>query len=83
MLGLRLPIASYGAPGHQANVLVEKHDKRHSEEPSDMAILFAFNNRDCHAVARNDKNVTFSTLPELWANRPSSIYKELPIIGLP
>jgi hypothetical protein len=33
---------------------VEKHNKRHSEERSDVAISLAFNIRDCHAVARND-----------------------------
>jgi len=43
--------------------LVEKHNKRHSEERSDVAISLAFNIGDCHAVARNDENGTFSTGP--------------------
>jgi membrane fusion protein (multidrug efflux system) len=49
--------------------LVEKHNKRHSEERSDVAISLAFNIRDCHAVARNDENRTFSTRPKGWATR--------------
>ena len=43
--------------------LVEKHNKRHSEERNDVAISLVFNIRDCHAVARNDENSTFSTGP--------------------
>jgi hypothetical protein len=31
-----------------------------------VAISLAFNIRDCHAVARNDENGTFSTGPLLW-----------------
>jgi hypothetical protein len=45
---------------------VEKHNKRHSEERSDVAISLAFNIRDCHAGARNDENRTFSTGPKKW-----------------
>jgi len=29
-----------------------------------VVISLTFNIRDCHAVARNDKNGTFSTLPQ-------------------
>jgi hypothetical protein len=43
--------------------VLKKHEKRHSEARGDVAISLAFNIRDCHAVARNDENRTFSTGP--------------------
>jgi hypothetical protein len=46
---------------HQGTV--KKPTKRHREERSDVAISLVFNIRDCHAVARNDENRTFSTPP--------------------
>jgi len=45
--------------------LVEKYNKRHNEERSDVTIALAFNIRGCHAVARDDENRTFSTCPGL------------------
>ena len=43
--------------------LVEKHNKRLSEERSDLAISLAFNTGDCHAVAHNDEDGTLSLAP--------------------
>jgi hypothetical protein len=66
--------------------LVEKHNKRHSEERSDVAISLAFNIRDCHAVARNDENRTFSTNPKLWGTHASGGFyhnEELNLCGDP
>ncbi len=49
--------------------VVEKRNKRHGNERSDVAISLPLNIRDCHDVARKNEKRTFSASFSRWATR--------------